>query len=527
METRRPTALATGAMVATPHELATGAGLAALRDGGTAMDAVVAANAVLTVVYPDQTAIGGDCFCLSRAPAPGALHGFNGSGRAPAAADRAALLGAGHTTMPPRGIHAVTVPGTIDAWAQAVARFGRLGLAQLLEPAIGYAGDGFPVSARLAARLAAVEPLLRADPALGARYLPGGGAPLPGDRLRLPELAASLSVIARDGRDAFYRGSIAEAIVATSQRLGGTFTTDDLDRHQGEWVEPLTTDYRGTTVAELPPNSQGLTALLALNLAELVVPAPWGTADHLHPLIEAKKLAFGVRDATIGDPALVAVDANRLVAKSYARDLWRSYDPAHAGAAAPAAAGDTVYLCAVDRDGNAASLIQSLYMAFGAGILAEGTGIVLQNRGASFGLDDDHPNRLEGGKRPRHTLMPAMLLRDGRLLGPIGAQGGDAQAQVHLQLVTDLVDHGMDPQQAIEAPRWVAGAGGADPRAVALEGRFPEETFAGLAARGHAVARAADWDVSFGHAQMILRDESRGLLLGGADPRADGLALGY
>lgn len=526
METRRPTALAASAMVATPHELATGAGLAALHDGGSAIDAVVAANAVLTVVYPDQTAIGGDCFLIYHAAAGGVLHGFNGSGRAPAAADRAALRAGGHETMPRRGIHAVTVPGTIDAWQQAVDRFGRLGLDRLLRPAIGYARDGFPVSARLAASLANAEGLLRAGDALCARFLPGGSLPRAGDRLRLPDLAASLDRIARDGAAAFYRGPIAEAIVAASDRLGGTIALDDLDRHRGEWVEPLTTTYRGTTVAELPPNSQGLTALIALNLAELVGPgAAWGSIDHLHPLIEAKKLAFRVRDDLLGDPVLSPVDSAGLTSKPFARELWRSYDPTRAHAGTPGFVGDTVYLCAVDRDGNAASLIQSLYMAFGSGVVADGTGIVLQNRGASFTLDDDHPNRLEGGKRPLHTLMPAMLLRDGRLLGPIGTQGGDAQAQVQLQLVTDLVDHGLDPQQAIEAPRWVAG--GDDPRSVALEGRFPAEAFAGLAARGHAVARGADWEPSFGHAQMILRDDERGLLLGGADPRADGLALGF
>jgi gamma-glutamyltranspeptidase/glutathione hydrolase len=335
-----------------------------------------------------------------------------------------------------------------------------------------------------------------------------------------------LERIAGDGADAFYRGALAEAIVAASDRRGGTLALDDLDRHRGEWVEPLTTTYRGTTVAELPPNSQGLTALVALNLAELVEPgAPWGSADHLHPLIEAKKLAFRVRDDALGDPAANPVDTRRLTSKAFARELWRSYDPTRARAGAPAFVGDTVYLCAVDRDGNAASLIQSLYMAFGSGMVADGTGIVLQNRGASFTLDDDHPNRLEGSKRPLHTLMPAMLLCDGRLLGPIGTQGGDAQAQVQLQLVTDLVDHGLDPQQAIEAPRWVAG--GDDPRSVALEGRFPAETLAGLAARDHAVARVADWEPSCGHAQMVLRDDARGLLLGGADPRADGVALGF
>jgi gamma-glutamyltranspeptidase/glutathione hydrolase len=509
-------------MVATPHELATAAGLAALREGGAA----VAANAVLTVVYPDQTAIGGDCLLMYFDGSSGRLHGLNGSGRAPATASRAALREAGYTRMPVRGIHAVTVPGTIAAWDQAAIRFGRLGLSRLLAPAIGYARDGFPVSAGLARRLAGVREMVAGNEALRGNYTVNGGLPRAGQRLRLPELAASLEQIAREGRDAFYRGTIAERIVATSEGLDGMLTLDDLSSHQGEWVEPLTTDYRGVTVAEMPPNSQGLTALIELNLAEQVEPpAKWGTAAHLHPLIEAKKRAFAARDAELSDPEFGAVDTGRLTSKTFAHDLWRDYDPMRALAGTPSLAGDTVYLCAVDRDGNAASLIQSLYMSFGSGVVADGTGIVLQNRGAYFSLDDDHPNRLEGGKRTLHTLMPALLLKDGQLLGPIGTQGGDAQAQVHLQLVTNLVDYGLEPQAAIDAPRWVAG--GTGPMDVTLEGRFPKETFAGLATRGHAVRRADDWDASFGHAQMILRDSERGVWRGAADARADGLALGY
>jgi gamma-glutamyltranspeptidase/glutathione hydrolase len=518
-------ALAANAMVAAPHELATRAGLDALRDGGSAVDAVIAANAVLTVIYPDQTSVGGDCFLLFYEAAEKRLRGYNGSGRAPAAIDRATLRAAGYANMPTRGILSVTVPGTVEAWAATSARFGRLGLDRLLQPAIALARDGFPVSRALAGRLPAAAAVIDGDDDLRSRFAPNGVPVRAGERVRSPDLAETLTLIARDGVDGFYRGRIADAIVATSERLGGYFSADDLARHRGEWVEPLTTDYRGTTVAAMPPNSQGLTALLALNLVEPSSPvARWGSAGHLHPWIEAKKIAFAVRDGMLSDPAFVPVDTDRLLTRELAADLWRAYDPARAAAGTPTLPGDTVYLCAVDRDGNAASLIQSIYMAFGAGIVAAGTGVVLQNRGSYFSLADDHPNRLEGGKRTLHTLMPGMLLRAGRLLGPFGTQGGDAQAQVQTQLVANVVDYGLDPQAAIDAPRWVAG--GATPTAVALEARFPEETFAGLAARGHDVTAAAAWDAGFGHAQMILVDEERGVVRGGADPRADGVALG-
>jgi len=514
-------------MVATSHALASVAGLQMLTGGGSAIDAAIAANAVLTVVYPDQTSIGGDCFLLYYEAATKTLHALNGSGRAPKAADREALRASGHSTMPGRGIHSVTVPGTIDAWATAHQRFGRLEWSRLLQPAIGYARDGFPVTPNLHEGLATTAASGSWTADLEPVYFPGGVVPIAGSRLRLQQLARSLELIAKQGRDIFYTGEIGEAIVAASRRNQGALTLDDLASHRAEWVEPLTTDYRGMTVAEFPPNSQGIAALIELNLAEQQELGAWGSGEHLHTLIEAKKLAFAVRDAHISDPAFVPIDMDRLISQSFANKLWEMYDPARAGAGQLTMAGDTVYLCTVDEEGNAASMIQSIYNNFGSGIVADGTGIVLQCRGAYFSLEDDHVNRLEGGKRTLHTLMPGMLLRDGELVGPIGTQGGDAQAQVHLQLITNLVDYGMDPQQATEAPRWVAGGGvGSDPRLVGLEARFPDASFAELERRGHLVQRTSPWDIHFGHAQMILRDRETGLLMGGADPRADGVALG-
>jgi gamma-glutamyltranspeptidase/glutathione hydrolase len=526
--TGRPTALAFDGMVATPHALASAVGLDMLKSGGSALDAVIAANAVLTVIYPDQTSIGGDCFLLYYEAATGELHALNGSGRSPRAADREALLAAGHRSMPARGIHSITVPGTIDAWATAHARFGKLDWARLLQPAIGYARDGFPVSPNLHEGIADTAGTGSWTADLEPIYFPGGKVPPAGARLRLPALADSLEAIAKGGRGVFYEGAIAEAIMAASARLDGSFTADDLAGHRAEWVTPITSNYRGVTVAEFPPNSQGITALVELNLAERAPLADWGSTDHLHPLIEAKKLAFAVRDRYVSDPSFDAIDIERLTSKDFAAELWRKYDPGQAGTGQLAAAGDTVYLCAVDGDGNAASIIQSIYLNFGSGVVADGTGIVLQCRGAYFSLDERHVNRLEGGKRTIHTLMPGMLLKDGRLLGPIGTQGGDAQAQVHLQLITNLVDFGMDPQEAIEAPRWVAGGGeGSDPRLVGLESRLGVDAAEALRRRGHAVSITDPWNIHFGHAQLILRDEESGVLRGGADPRADGIAIGF
>jgi gamma-glutamyltranspeptidase/glutathione hydrolase len=525
--TGRPTTLAYQGMVATPHSLASAAGLRALQDGGSAVDAVIAANAVLTVIYPDQTAIGGDAFLLYYEAATGKLHALNGTGRAPAAADREALRHAGYRAMPKRGIHTVTVSGTIDAWFAAHGRFGRLEMERLLTPAIEYADQGFPVSPNLRASLQQADGLPDFDDAFRSIYL-SGGVPAPGARLRLPQLAASLRRIAQEGRDYFYQGPIAEQIVATSKRLGGPMTLDDLANHRSEWVEPVLTDYRGVTVAEFPPNSQGITTQIALNLVEQEPVSDWGSAAHLHAGIEAKKIAFAIRDTQLADPAFNQLDVEHLTSKSFARDLWQRFDPKRAQTGTVDSAGDTVYLCAVDGDGNAASLIQSIYLGFGSGVLAGDSGVLLQCRGAYFSLDDNHPNRLEGGKRTLHTLMPGMLLRDGALIGPIGTQGGDAQAQVQQQLITNLVDYGMEPQQAIEAPRWVAG--GPDPARplfVELESRFDPALSGQLAELGHDVVVGDNFNTSFGHAQMILRDAETGLLRGGADPRADGVAIGW
>ncbi len=530
MRLGRPTTMAPNAMVATPHYLATSAGVHALRDGGSAMDAVIAANAVLTVLYPDQTSIGGDCFFIHWNESKRAAAGFNGSGAAPMAADPEALRAQGFEAMPARGPLTVTVPGTIDAWSQGHDRYGKLPWDLTLAPAISYARDGFPVSPRLAAVFAAEPDLIQGNPALAAMFFPNGGPPAAGDMLQLPQLATSMGTIAKQGRDAFYKGKIASEIAGTLQELGGWMTTDDLARHEGEWVTPLSARYRDVDVLAIPPNSQGMTSLLELRMVQHLDLArlAWGSGDHLHPLIEAKKLAFRVRDEKIGDPRFVKIDTKYWLSDRVVDELWSHYDPNQAGDGQIALPGDTVFLCAVDRDGNATAMIQSIYQSFGSALVAGDTGIVLQNRGTYFSLVPGAANELQPGKRPLHTLMPSMLLRNGRLLGPIGTQGGDAQAQVHLQLITDLIDFRMEPQAAIEAPRWIAGGpGGTLPYQVILESGFPETTLPALARRGHQITVISAWNPDAGQAQMIMVDQQRGGLLGGADPRADGSAEGY
>jgi gamma-glutamyltranspeptidase / glutathione hydrolase len=525
MRAARPTTLATHGMIATPHYLATSAGLKVLEDGGSAMDAVICANAMLTVLYPDQTAIGGDCFFIAHNASDGTTTGYNGSGAAPSAADPDALLNAGYNAIPAKGPFAITVPGTIDAWQAGHERFGRLEMGRLLQPAIDLARDGFPLSPRLAAVLSGQQALIEQWPGLRSLVYPDGTPPVAGSILRMPKLAASLETIARDGRDAFYTGAIGEAIARTVASLGGWLSADDLESHRGEWVDPVTTTYRGVSVMTMPPNSQGIAALLGLRMAEreAIDPAAWGSARNLHPFVEAASRAYAVRNAEVTDPHTHPVDLETLLSDESIDQLWQDYSPDSASTAPGNDPGDTVYLCAVDRDGNAVSQIQSLFGAFGSCVVAEGTGILLQNRGSSFSLDPSHVNVLAGGKRTMHTLMPSMLFDGDTLRGPIGTQGGDAQALINMQLVSNLVDYGMEPQAAIEAPRWLTGTDGG----LVMEGGFPDGTIQGMASRGHQVTLIDAWNSGAGHAQMVLIDPDSGVLMGGADPRADGSAAGH
>lgn len=531
--TGRPTTLATEGMVATPHYLASVAGLRALQAGGNAVDAAIAANAVLTVVYPHMCALGGDAFFLVWEPREGRLHALNGSGRSPKGASIEAYRAAGEATMPQRGALAATVPGAVHAWETVLERFGTRGFSDLLQPAISYAERGFPVSPILSRGIATYQVMLEQQPAAARQFLPDGQPPRPGDILRQPELAASLRLLAGRGASALYAGALGEAIVATLQAGGSSMTMDDLAAHRSDWVEPLSTDYRGTTLVELPPNTQGVTAIEMVNIAEGYPVADLGrnSAAQIHRFVEGKKLAFIDRERYVSDPAFVDVPVDRLISKEYAAAQREQIDPKRAqnDPVDPPRGGDTIYLCVVDRDGLCVSLIQSIFNGFGSGLVAEGTGIVIHNRGASFSLEEGDANRLEPGKRPMHTLIPAMLLRDGLPWVVFGTMGAHGQAQTHLQLVSNLIDFELGPQAAIESPRWVSGRGvPGDPLNVLyLEPGIAPEVVEQLRAMGHEVRVSEAWSSLLGHAHMIQIDRERGVLGGASDPRSDGAALGW
>ena len=520
------------AMIVAPQPEPTEAGADVLRDGGNAVDAAIAANAVLTVVYPDMCSIGGDLFALIWDPVEEKLAAPNASGRSPAGASIAALNDRGVTEMPARGPWTVTVPGAVNGWAELLARYGSWPLGALLQSAIRYADRGFSVTPNLAGSLARNAVLLAQQEAAARQFLPGGAAPRAGDVLRQPDLAASLQTVAEGGPDAFYRGLLGVAIADTIQATGGVLTEADLAGVRAEWVTPLSTTYRGVELVELPPNTQGITALTLANIVEGWDVAGLGhnTAATIHRFVEAKQLAFADRDRFIGDPEFVAIPVEELISKAHAADLRGRIDPERPLIEPDRpGGGDTIYLCVVDRDGRCVSLNQSLFSAFGSGLVADGTGIVLHNRGSSFVLQPDAANRLEPRKRPMHTLIPGMLLRDGRPWVVFGTMGAHGQAQTHLQLLTNLVDFGMEPQAAIEAPRWVSGRGeeGDPVQVLSIEDRVDPAVRERLAAMGHAVRATPAFSRLLGHAQMIMLDRERGVLMGAADPRGDGIAIGW
>ncbi|MCU0502681.1 MAG: gamma-glutamyltransferase family protein [Anaerolineae bacterium] len=526
-------------MVAASQPLAVAAGLEILAAGGTAADAAVATAAALNVTEPGSTGIGGDCFALYYEAATGQVTALNGSGRAPAALTLERLKregfgvgGSGLVTLPPYHPYTVTVPGACAGWCDMVERFGRMPLPMILAPAIRLAEEGFPVAPIAAYHWsrAAEQPLRQS---LGGLELTiAGRGPRRGEIFRNPGLAGTLQTVAAGGKDAFYQGEIAAAIAETVQRAGGCLTIDDLAAHRSTWERPISVTYRGVRVWECPPNGQGLTALLALNLLEgfdlagLDPLAP----ERLHLKIEAMRLAFADARWHIADPQFTNVPIHQLLSKAYAADRRKLINPKRATLdqrrGTPVASSDTVYFCVVDGEGNASSFINSNYMSFGTGIVPSGWGFALQNRGHNFSLDPEHPNAVAPRKRPYHTIIPGMLTRmDGTLLGPFGVMGGFMQPQGHMQVVVALADDKLDPQVALDRPRFciVGGTAGGD---VGIEEGIPPQTLRTLKEMGHPAHAVSGHDRSlFGRGQIILCDSATGVLCAGSDPRADGCAM--
>ena len=533
----RSVVLARNGIIATSQPLASAAGLAVLQQGGNAIDAAVTAAAVLSVVEPTMNGIGGDLFALVYDPKTKTVRALNASGRAPAAATVEEFKRRNLQSIPYRGELSVSVPGVVDGWHELLSKHGSITLERALQPAIRYARDGYAVSEIIAYQWKDQESTLARDPAAAATFLVDGKAPRTGDVFKNTKLAASLEQIAKGGRDAFYRGALAKAIADDMQRRKGLLAAADLAAHKSDWTEPIATNYRGYDVLEFGPNTQGVVALEMLNILEGFDLKALGhnSAAYLHLLVEAKKIAFADRDAWLADAATTPPDAlKKMLSKQYAAErrkeidrerAARDYKPLSIGGASPAgedrpiAHGDTIYLTAADKDGNVVSLIQSIYEAFGAGIVAGDTGITLHNRGSLFSLRDGHPNLLAPGKRPFHTLVPAMVMKDGRPWLSFGVMGGDMQPQGHVQVLLNLIEFGMNVQEAGEAPRFRhSGQNLMIESAISPEARF------GLDARGHRLTSAVG---SFGGFQGILFDHRSGVMMGGSDPRKDGLAIGW
>ncbi|MBD5657239.1 MAG: gamma-glutamyltransferase family protein [Candidatus Eremiobacteraeota bacterium] len=497
-----------------------------LRRGGNAVDAAIATNAVLAVVYPASCGIGGAALWLVYEPKTGDTIAYNGSGRASAALDVAFLRARGYQTMPTRGPFSVTTPGCVRSWEDVALAHGTCGLDQLLLPAETYARGGFVATDTNAYYFTANEPLLRADADAAAIFL-ARGVPRAGDLIRNEPLADSLGAIRREGARAFYEGPIARAICATLQELGNPMTLDDLAAQTTERQIPLGVEWHGARIVAHPPNSQAAVAPIVMGM--LTNDGAASDLEWTHLAVEAIKIAFDERDTRFADPAAMSRPIDDLLFPASLAAARARIDTARAAERrGPSDRGGTIAVVAVDADGRAVSLIESLYMNFGSGIVARGTGIFLQNRGAYFRLDETHPNALGGRKRPLHTLSPGMLLRDGKPEFIYGTMGGDGQPQTHVQLIHAMYEREMSVQEAIDAPRFVYGrdSESAFADSVRVESRFPAEIVAGLRARNHAVEVLGPYEHALGHAHGIVVDWGRGTLAGGADPRADSLALG-
>jgi len=519
-------------IVAASHPLAERAGVEMLERGGNAVDAAIAANAAIGLMEPAMNGIGGDLFVIYYEAKTGKTYGLNSGGWAPSGLTVEYMKSKGYTAMPQSGIYSVTVPGAVAGWDAMRSRFGTKPFSEILAPAIYYAESGFPITEVIGTNWAGYAHLLAQHPNTAKTYLMNGRAPAVGEIFRNPDLAKSLRLIAEQGRDGFYKGPTAQAILQLSKEEGGTFTAADLADFQPEWVTPISTTYRGWTVTELPPNSTGIAALMMLNIMEQYPLGEWGfhSTKALHVMIEAKKLAYADLIRYIGDPKFSKLPVESLLSKAHGAARAKLINMSKAACTAEPAqipgytdskGSDTIYLSAIDKDGNIVSLIQSNYAGFGSGLTAPGTGFVLHNRGGLFTLEGNHPNTLAPRKRPLHTIIPAFMEKDGVRIG-FGIMGAFNQPQAHAQFVANIADFGFDIQEALEAGRFTKGTfQGCD---VNIESLVPQNVRQELTALGHQVNVVAPRSGTFGWGQVVMSDAA-GVHHGASEPRHDGAAI--
>lgn len=523
----RSTLHAQNGMAATSHPLASLTAIDILRGGGNAIDAAIAASAVLCVVEPMMTGIGGDCFALIAKGGKLPVIGLNGSGRAPAKANAAMLRAEGLEKIAPHSAHAVTIPGAIAGWQKLLQEHGTMRLGDVLQPAIRAAHDGYVVSPRIGMDWMFLTGILENTPGARAHFSNDGQAPAVGSLFKTPALGRTLETIAAQGPKGFYEGTVAQDLVAVLQSKGGTHTLDDFAAAQdsADWVTPIETDYRGHTLYEIPPNGQGIAAQIILNILENFDYAPdeAESTRRYHLAIEAQRLAYQMRNHHVADQNFADVPVDQLLSKAQAKD-WASLISEEQTnpdleTLPPLEHRDTIYLSVVDKDRNMVSFINSVYMGFGSGICGQESGVMLQNRGAGFTLEEGHPNELQGGKRPLHTIIPAMLAKDGTPWASFGVMGGEYQPMGHAHVVQNLVDFGLDLQEAIDLPRMMA-----ENSQVQIEKSTPAALVAALTDKGHTLVDAL---IPHGGAQGVIVDPTHGTLIGGSDPRKDGCAIGY
>lgn len=538
--TGRPPATGRKGAVTSPHYLATLAGYDMLQKGGHAVDAAIAINAALCVVYPHMAGLGGDLFALVWDQSKSEVRALNGSGAASKQASRKFYQDKGHdSNIPSRGpLSAITIPGAVDAWHSLHSEYGKLPWEELFAPAIEYAKTGFPVTLKFSSFLHRFEDELKEHEGAAKIFLPDDKPAKPGDIMKLPELGESLQRIADKGAADFYRGELARKITDKLEQAGGLMKLADFEAHSSSWEPSISTIYRGYEIHQTQPNTQGIAALMILNYLERFDLSEIGdqSAEYYHLMAEAAKLAFTYRDRWVTDPEHLDIPVEELLSKDYVEEVLEhlTMDKAsdreehHENLPEIGVNRDTVYMATVDDEGYSVSLIQSLYHEFGSMFIPEGTGILLQNRGSFFSLDEDHPNTLEPDKKTFHTIIPAMALKDGQPFMLYGSMGGEGQPQTQAALVTRVIDYGYNIQQAIEAPRWLYGrTWGADTDSFKLEARVASSVLEMLGTKGHTAHFTADWSEEMGHAQGIVIDRDQGTISAGADPRGDGLALSW